>query len=452
MTAATPTIRISPSKVFAPCNLPFLLLFVAHVLYSVNRATSGQLNPPEWSAETNTKYALAALLAAGVIWKAKDITDNISVYLWCLLLLFGWNIVFNTYDMAASFNAMARYLIPLLFLLYGLVYRDKVDELASAVFALAIANNLVQCVAYVFYVSDIAFLPVDVLTGALPRATGLAGICGYSLVNYACAVISFFCLEERVRLRSCLFFFVFGLASFSFKAMPSYGLLGLLMLRLRNRAAIASVAVVVMCVAVLAWVEIRTGSLSREIVSRYYAYGVDDTSARRDSYRVMFESLGGGNVLGEGLGCFGGPVSTKYNSPTYQKYDFSWGECISMTTTDTYFPHVFVELGLVGGLLYLGMFALPAMQGARRDRSVFLLPYFALCFGLFVEGIASFSVQSFDSIVISSLLFGLYHRGQRAVRVTTRLNSFANTAICGPLGTARRLQSRPLQRQAAYRG
>ncbi|MBE4158626.1 hypothetical protein HJ102_13755 [Vibrio parahaemolyticus] len=80
-------------------------------------------------------------------------------------------------------------------------------------------------------------------------------------------------------------------------------------------------------------------------------------SARFESYRVMYESLTSGNFFGEGIGSFGGPSSTNYNSPLYQSYYFNWyGMQEQLNTTDTFYPHVFVELGLFTGIIYLSCF------------------------------------------------------------------------------------------------
>jgi hypothetical protein len=83
-------------------------------------------------------------------------------------------------------------------------------------------------------------------------------------------------------------------------------------------------------------------------------YITNGNSARADSYRVMTESLLKGNFLGEGLGTFGGPASVKYHSPLYSYYHFNWyGLGDILKTTDTFYPHLFVELGLIGGTMWL---------------------------------------------------------------------------------------------------
>lgn len=412
--AAAPPLRISLSRVLAPCNFPIFLLFATQLIGWCNSIVSGELNPPEWESQTHIKYLLTASLTLAVAWRFAGVSVCHIAYLGGLSAVFVWNIYFNTYCMEASLTALARYLVPMLFLFYGLLYRHRLDNLASGILALTALNNIAQIVVYVSIALQLNFVPVQFMYGMLPRAMGMAGICGYSLMNFTCAVLSYYCLPERNRLSYFYFFVAFGLAAFSIKSLPAYGVLVVFTLQFKRRAVLARILAVVLCVAVVGWIEFSTNSLSRAVVDRYYAYGVDTSSARSDSYRVMFESLGKGNLLGEGLGCFGGPASTKYESPKYQEYGFSWGYCEGIATTDTYYPHVFVELGWIGGVLYLGMFFLPFFSESHRGPSRFKAACFLLCFGLFVEAIASFAIQSFDSMAVTMLLFGVYHRGQGA--------------------------------------
>ena len=74
------------------------------------------------------------------------------------------------------------------------------------------------------------------------------------------------------------------------------------------------------------------------------------------------------------------------------------------TTTDTYYPHLFVELGLVGGAWFLGMLLLPWLTFRNRET---LVPYAILCLYLFADSLASFLMHSLDAMPITALLFGI---------------------------------------------
>ncbi|MNL24573.1 hypothetical protein D3C87_1460160 [compost metagenome] len=144
------------------------------------------------------------------------------------------------------------------------------------------------------------------------------------------------------------------------------------------------------------------GDVASVLDDKIAFYITQGNSARSESYRVMFESLLQPNFLGEGLGSFGGPASTRYDSPLYQKYNFNWyGLEEQLATTDTLYPHIFVELGIFGGLLYL-LFIFT--YGFRKANPLWIVV--ATSFAL--DNLASFSLLSppyFFSAALCMLLF-----------------------------------------------
>lgn len=135
----------------------------------------------------------------------------------------------------------------------------------------------------------------------------------------------------------------------------------------------------------------------------YIIYG---DSARFESYRVMFDYILDGNLLGAGLGTFGGPSSITYYSPLYQEYNFFWFNAQSMNTTDTFYPHIFVELGLVFGLIYFIQYLSPLFFAIKNKKYVsecLLVLFFILFDSLF-----SFSLKNVTCLMCGPmLLFGL---------------------------------------------
>lgn len=91
------------------------------------------------------------------------------------------------------------------------------------------------------------------------------------------------------------------------------------------------------------------------IISKINYYIVVGDSARYESYRVMFKNIFLDiNIFGYGLGSFGGASSIVYNSPLYSQYRFQWYEMEGLLkTVDAFYPHLFVELGLIGAVAYI---------------------------------------------------------------------------------------------------
>ena len=115
-------------------------------------------------------------------------------------------------------------------------------------------------------------------------------------------------------------------------------------------------------------------------------------------------------MFGTGIGTFGGPASTKYDSPYYEKFGFNWHGIHYITTTDTYPPHPFVELGLIGALVYFILILSPLFR--RRIPKTVLYIYFVL----FVDMLFTFSLNNL-AFLTASLIFVYpiiyYHASQK---------------------------------------
>jgi len=132
-------------------------------------------------------------------------------------------------------------------------------------------------------------------------------------------------------------------------------------------------------------------------------YIVVGNSARFESYRVMGEFLSQGQLLGEGLGSFGGPSSVIHHSPLYAKYHFNWfGMEEVLKTTDTFYPHLFIEMGLIGGFLFLLMLFVPIFQSKNKDARK--LNKFIIITLLF-DAIFSFSLSNMFMLSYTIMLF-----------------------------------------------
>ena len=144
-------------------------------------------------------------------------------------------------------------------------------------------------------------------------------------------------------------------------------------------------------------------SIIKDIVLRFTVYISEGTSMRAESYRVMFQEFNNFNLFGKGIGAFGGPASILYNSPYYQEIYFYWYDTtwLELPTTDTYPPHAFVELGIIGGLTYFFLLCIPLF---RRKFNKNLMVALVIYFTLFFDMLFSFSLNNLEFLMFSLVL------------------------------------------------
>jgi len=260
----------------------------------------------------------------------------------------------RAYDQSAGIEEFLRFLSPVLITIGLFAYRDNVSPVLKTFFFIVFSNDLYQAWAYLAGITGLPMLlPVRLDSGLFIRAQGWMGFFSeFSFINF-CAFV--FCRRYRptkLSRHASWIFVSFTLLGFSFKILPALALYPLTTRKLRWQSwlCIAAGSAALMAILASGYLDTITGL----VVQKIGFYVLDGNSARAESYRVMTESLVKWNFLGEGLGSFGGPASVKYGSPLYSMYHFNWyGLGAVLKTTDTFYPHLFVELGLFGGVIWL---------------------------------------------------------------------------------------------------
>jgi len=285
----------------------------------------------------------------------------------------------RAYDHSAGLEELLRFLCPVVITIGLFAYRVRLSAVLKMFFFIVITNDVYQMWAYLAATTGYPQLvPIRLDSGLIVRAQGWLGFFSeFSFINFCAFIICRRYQPTRRSRRVSWTFLVFALLGFSFKLAPALALYPLATRRLRWGAWLGIVAV-----AVAIAIGITSGlldTITGVVLQKIAFYIVDGNSARAESYRVMIESLSGGNLMGEGLGTFGGPASIKYGSPLYSIYHFNWyGLANTLKTTDTFYPHLFVELGLIGGVVWLWM-VLKYGNDNRVNRT-WLLIAAAFCF------------------------------------------------------------------------
>lgn len=316
-----------------------------------------------------------------------------SVYVVVLVvsLLFSFNL-------QAGIEELIRFLFLPVILFYGYSLRNNAHSLFNFIIFVALCSNLFQIYQYLNYFYGIGPTIVDLRSkdGGYFLNVGFFGISN-AIVNLSAYVLVTIKENFRFKLFFSTFFFIFCFLTFSYKTIPFLVLAYFIFTKNMTSKICGAIGLVALPLIFSTLFYDMYELLIRKI-EVYIHVG---NSARYESYRVMVEYLSELNLFGAGLGSFGGPASVSFNSPMYAKYDFFWFKTTNLSTTDTFYPHLFVELGWLGGLLFLIVFLVPLLQSAGFARKI---NYFFAAALLF-ESLFSFGLLNLTELMCTAMLF-----------------------------------------------
>lgn len=375
--------------------IPFLLVFTSSFIQFIYKDVGTGLK------------LLAVVYMLAFIFSKNSYNKNlvISTLFFLPFLIYGILISFN---IKAGLSDGLRYLFPIVVLYYSFSIKKHFELLLKFIIVFVLINFLAQLVNYYYWikgvnqwfyhVTDHGVVYYHTASDIL-RATGIVGFFGFfGFLN----MISFFILHKFYHGRGrniILTITIFSLvASFSFKAFGAF--LAVLFVYYYKHAIKILSGLLVLLFSIYLIAYSRLQLLVEELLIRIEVYITEGESARSESYRVMFNEIANLNLFGRGVGVFGGPASTTYNSPYYSEIGFNWHgiEWMNLTTTDTYPPHLFVELGIIGGLTYLFVLLTPLFRyKINKKMKLILVIYFCLFFDM----LFSFSLNNLEYLMYS---------------------------------------------------
>ncbi|SFN46621.1 hypothetical protein SAMN04487989_101620 [Bizionia echini] len=340
-----------------------------------------------------------------------------------LIFLFLVFFVFFIYAFIISFNIKAaieegiRYFFPIAILLYGYYNKDKLDLFINFIIAFAIINIVYQLSNYYdFYVLNVEkqwfyqefyaekigkFFYWPATTNGILRATGLVGFFGaFGILNFMAYWYTKLYYFGKRRTLFLYILFVGVFLSTSFKTIGFF--IVTLLVEYRKKLKYLLIVPFVLIILFITAGSTLRKSILDSVSVRLELYVTERNSARSESYRVMFDEFKSFNFFGEGIGSFGGPASTKYDSPFYEKVDFNWYGLESLVTTDTFYPHLFVEMGILGALSYLLLLLGPLLL--HRKIHIKKLKALLLIYGmLFFDSLFSYSLNNLAMLSVTLL-------------------------------------------------
>ena len=395
--------------------LPFLLIFTGSVFQNTYKIIT-----------TLCKLAGFSYMIFYVISSGKVNKNLIYVTIpFIPLLVYG---VLNSFSIKAGIADGLRYLFPIVILHYGYAIKEHFGLLLKFVIAFVVLNFLVQIVNYAnwlrgvnqwfYYTTEDGFIHFNQTAGIM-RATGTVVFFGFfGFFN----MIAFFLINKFYQgpyKRIFLGISLFGLAaSLSYKAFGAFFIVLIIYYYKHIYKVLASILILLLVIFISFPDKINT--FGEDIILRLSLYVTKGDSARSESYRVMFNEIADFNLFGRGVGVFGGPASTDYGSTFYKLVSFNWYDTkwLNLATTDTYLPHLFVELGLVGGFSYLLILITPLLRKKINQKYIIVaVIYFCLCFDM----LFSFSLNNLEYLLFSLVfVYPIYYYENNNFKVTNK--------------------------------
>ncbi|MBA3985199.1 MAG: hypothetical protein H0X63_01115 [Flavobacteriales bacterium] len=323
--------------------------------------------------------------------------------------------IFNSFSLTAALNEGVRYLFPIAVLLYGFAIRKHFKLLIHFFLIFVLINDLWQIINYInwakgvdqwFYLYRPDAPRFYNMSSDIIRATGIVGFFGlHGFINLIAFLLARKYYHGKFKIALLAIFVVSMFLSFSYKTLGTFILF--LFFEMKNKLKILGYCLGVFLIGLI-FLPKTLESMQESFVYRVNEYVIEGNSARADSYRVMFDEIKDGNLFGRGVGSFGGPASVKYKSPIYKEVRFRWYSTTDLTTTDTFFPHLFVEMGLIGAMFYLFILIVPlAFLKWRIDKfKLALLIYLAL----FIDTLFSYALNNILFLIFSLLfIYPLYY-------------------------------------------
>ncbi len=387
--------------------LPFLLIFGGTVFQNTSLS----------SLSSMSKMLAFGYMLVYVVFHQK-ISANLVLFTLLFIPFWVYALFNNPYNQAAANGDAIRYLFPIVTLFYSYAIRDYFPLLLKFVIAFIIINLVVQLFNYAFWImgaKDQWFyytMPGGVRwvnkTMGVIRATGTVVFFSlYGFIN----LIAFFLIHKyyHKKYKALLLAICVGglFLSFSYKGIGAFFVVLAFYYFKQIYKVVLYVIVVFLLVYLVAPAKIN--NLAYDISLRLSLYVTEGNSMRSEAYRVMFREIKQGNWLGKGAGVFGGPASVEFNSPYYSEVGFNWYDTkwMGLTTTDTYPPHAFVELGTIGAIFYFLLLMSPLFR-TKVDSNYKMLMVIYFC--LMSDMLVSFSLNNLEYLFFSLVfIYPVFH-------------------------------------------
>src|SRR5690625_996808 len=378
--------------------IPFLLIFGGTVFQNTS-----------YSIITSSTKMLAFVYMIVYIIVRQKLSVNLLFFTALFIPFWLYALFNNPYSQDAAYSDGIRYLFPIVTLYYSFSIKDYFPLLMKFVVAFVIINFITQLLNYFFWLAgakDQWFYytyanevrGVNKTAGIIRETEIVVLFLLFEFIN----LIAFFLIHKYYNKKYkilLLFICVLGLfLSFSYKGIGAFGIV-LVFYYYKQIFKVIGYIFIGMLMIYIVFPD-KINRFANDITLRISLYITEGNSARSESYRVMMDEIKGGNWLGRGAGVFGGPASTEYNSPYYQKVNFNWFDAgwMQLKTTDTYPPHAFVELGTIGGLLYFLLLLSPIIK--TRINTNYKIA-FVIYFCLMSDMMVSFSLNNFEYLFFS---------------------------------------------------
>lgn len=338
-------------------------------------------------------------------------TKKVPLYFIILMLVTSiWMLLnsLDSYSGKAVFEDGMRYLFPFLITLYSLAFIKNPKQLFKVLISFVIINDIFQIIIYLIY-----FIDIDTYYNlglhynnnqvfGIIRPPGITHSFGFfAFSNF----ISYFLLDKLNLFKNDkflkIFFLLFVFVSLVYKYIFLTIIYFIIEKKWKNIVVLFSLSFVIFI-------------LKKDLIQSFYKgakeridlYIVEGNSMRTESLAFTYNYLTNQNPFyGEGIGTFGGPASRKYNSPFYKENNLNWFNNYNTTTTDNYYPHLFIENGMILGFLYLLSIFSIFLVNIKKLKKYWFLLFFMLFINFFNFSINTLMSQFYLFLIFIPLVY-----------------------------------------------
>ncbi len=382
--------------------LPFVLIYLGAIFLKVHHFTGSMLK----------MAAFFYMILYVLIYQKTPLNLLLTTSLFLLFLVYA---VWHSFNFTAGYQAAIRYMFPVVTIFYGYSIRKHFPLILKFIIVFILINFLAQFSNYYhWYHHELQWFYHFTKSGHAYFNTAMgimraSGIVVYFAFFAFMNMIAFFLIKTyyqgkyKKTLMAIALLMMF--ASLSFKTIGSFIIVLMFYYheKILNLITLGFLGILAFFIAF----PMKSKEFLDNMIYRLNAYILmKKPTVRGETYHLMVQEFGKLNLFGRGAGAFGGPASLQFHSPYYKEVNFTWPDTfwMNLTTVDTFPPHVFIELGIVGGLLFFIVLTTPLFR--RKVSTIVLIIYFTLFFDmLFTFSLASLEYMMFSLVLIYPILY-----------------------------------------------
>jgi hypothetical protein len=152
------------------------------------------------------------------------IANRYNIKLFSIFFLFVSILFINlpmTFNIIAGLEEFLRFLFAPIFLLYGYVFRKKIDLFIITIVSIAFVSNIYQIFTYIDYFMGLGLMEARIKDGGYVANIGLFDVTN-AILNLSAFILTLKFNFTKYRKFLLFYFFIFTFLTFSYKTIPFF--------------------------------------------------------------------------------------------------------------------------------------------------------------------------------------------------------------------------------------